>query len=39
MHYVPIVDPGVSGNEKRGTYPPYDIGLDMNIFVRNASDR
>ena len=39
MHYIPIVDPGVSGNEPRGSYPPYDIGAEMNVFVRNSSDR
>lgn len=37
MHYVPIVDPGVSGSEPSGKYPPYDQGLAMNIFVLNAS--
>jgi len=38
MHYVAIVDPGVSGSEPPGSYPPYDRGLDMNVFLRNSSD-
>lgn len=37
MHYIPLVDPGVSAGEKLGTYPPYDIGLKMDIFVKNSS--
>ena len=39
MHYIPIIDPGVSGNEPRGTYPPYDMGAEINVFVRNSSDQ
>ena len=37
MHYIPLVDPGVSAGEKIGSYWPYDIGIAMNIFVKNAS--
>lgn len=37
MHYIPIIDPGVSGSEKPGTYPPYDIGLEMDIFIKNST--
>ncbi|XP_050301021.1 lysosomal alpha-glucosidase-like [Anthonomus grandis grandis] len=37
MHYVPLVDPGVSAGEKLGSYPPYDVGIKMDIFVKNAS--
>lgn len=39
MHYVPLVDPGVSGSEPAGTYPPYDKGIEMDIFVKNSSDQ
>ncbi|KAL4706223.1 hypothetical protein ACJJTC_018407 [Scirpophaga incertulas] len=39
MHYVVILDPGVSASEKPGTYPPYDRGIEMNIFVRNSTDQ
>lgn len=39
MHLVPIVDPGISGSEIPGTYPPYDKGIEMNIFVLNSSSQ
>lgn len=37
MHYIPLIDPGVSGSEKPGTYPPYDEGLEMDIFIKNST--
>ncbi|RWS03697.1 lysosomal alpha-glucosidase-like protein, partial [Dinothrombium tinctorium] len=37
MHYVVILDPGVSGGEPPNTYPPYDDGIKMDIFIKNAS--
>lgn len=37
MHYVPIIDPGISGSEPVGSYPPYDKGVEMDIFVKNAT--
>jgi lysosomal alpha-glucosidase len=37
MHYIPLIDPGISGSEKPGTYPPYDEGLQMDIFIKNAT--
>ena len=37
MHYIPIIDPGISGSEAAGTYPPFDLGLEMNVFIRNSS--
>ncbi|CAG9793674.1 unnamed protein product [Diatraea saccharalis] len=39
MHYMIIIDPGVSASEKPGSYPPYDRGLEMNVFVRNSTDQ
>lgn len=36
-HYVIMVDPAVSGSEPPGTYPPYDQGMEMDIFVKNMS--
>jgi alpha-glucosidase (family GH31 glycosyl hydrolase) len=39
MHYIPIIDPGISGSEAAGTYPPFDVGLEMNIFIRNSTDQ
>uniref|UniRef100_A0A6P7H0K9 Lysosomal alpha-glucosidase-like n=1 Tax=Diabrotica virgifera virgifera TaxID=50390 RepID=A0A6P7H0K9_DIAVI len=37
MHYIPLIDPGVSASEKPGTYPPYDVGIEMDIFIKNSS--
>lgn len=36
MHYVPIFDPGLSQEDD---YPPYKMGLEMDAFVKNASDQ
>ncbi|XP_065290344.1 lysosomal alpha-glucosidase-like [Dermacentor albipictus] len=36
-HYVMIVDPAVSGSEAPGSYPPYDDGVAMDIFVKNIT--
>lgn len=36
-HYVVIVDPAVSGSEGPGSYPPYDDGILMDIFVKNIT--
>ncbi|KAK7068401.1 hypothetical protein SK128_024681, partial [Halocaridina rubra] len=37
MHYIPIIDPGISAAEPLHTYPPWDEGVALNIFVKNAS--
>ncbi|XP_066997663.2 lysosomal alpha-glucosidase [Anabrus simplex] len=37
MHYVPLIDPGVSAGEKPGSYPPYDEGIAMDIFIKNST--
>ncbi|KAL1517514.1 hypothetical protein ABEB36_001270 [Hypothenemus hampei] len=37
MHYIPLIDPGISAGEEAGTYPPYDEGIKMDIFVKNSS--
>lgn len=39
MHYVPIFDPGVSASETPGTYPPWDEGLHLGVFVRNHTNQ
>ncbi|XP_026331528.1 lysosomal alpha-glucosidase-like, partial [Hyposmocoma kahamanoa] len=39
MHYVMLFDPGVSAAEKPGTYPPFDRGLDMDVFVKNRTNQ
>lgn len=38
MHYIPIIDPGISASEAPNTYPPWDEGVHLNIFVRNESN-
>ena len=38
MHYIPMVDPGISGSEKSGQYAPYDQGLEMDLFIKNSSN-
>ena len=38
LKYIQIIDPGISGSEIPGTYPPYDKGLAMDIFVKNSSN-
>nr|XP_034831483.1 lysosomal alpha-glucosidase-like [Maniola hyperantus] len=38
MHYVILLDPGVSASEKPGEYPPFDRGLEMDVFIKNSTD-
>uniref|UniRef100_A0A1B6F1T2 P-type domain-containing protein n=1 Tax=Cuerna arida TaxID=1464854 RepID=A0A1B6F1T2_9HEMI len=38
LHYVVLLDPGVSGGETPGTYPPYDEGLREGIFVKDPKE-
>ena len=38
LKYIQIIDPGISGSEIPGTYPPYDKGIEMDIFVKNTSN-
>ena len=39
MHYIQIVDPGISNAEPAGTYPPFDLGQQLGVFIRNSSDQ
>lgn len=39
MRYVQIVDPGISASEAPGSYPPYDLGLQAGIFIKNSTDQ
>lgn len=39
MHYVILIDPGVSGAEPKGTYPPFDIGLEKGVFIKDSSGK
>ncbi|XP_015587531.1 lysosomal alpha-glucosidase [Cephus cinctus] len=36
MHYIPLIDAGISAGEVNGTYPPYDEGLRMDIFIKDS---
>ncbi|XP_048487730.1 lysosomal alpha-glucosidase-like [Plutella xylostella] len=38
MHYVVLIDPGISSSEKPGEYPPFDRGLELDIFIKNSSN-
>lgn len=33
MHYVNIMDPGISSTQTNGTYLPFDDGLKRGIFI------
>ncbi|XP_015118649.1 lysosomal alpha-glucosidase isoform X2 [Diachasma alloeum] len=35
MHYIPLIDAGISASEANGTYPPYDEGLRRDIFIKD----
>jgi len=37
MKYISMFDPGISSGEKKGSYPPFDEGLEMDIFIKNSS--
>ncbi|XP_046491044.1 lysosomal alpha-glucosidase-like isoform X1 [Neodiprion pinetum] len=37
MHYIPIIDAGLSASEKPGEYLPYDEGLRERIFVKDSA--
>jgi len=39
MHYVPILDPGVSAAEPPGSYPPYDEGIKRDILVKDHTGK
>ena len=32
-------DPGISNTQPRGSYEPYDMGVEMDIFVKNSSNQ
>lgn len=37
MHYIPLIDAGISGTEPNGSYIPYDEGVREGIFVRDSN--
>lgn len=39
MHYIVLVDPGISASELPGSYSPYDKGIEMDIFIKNSSNQ
>ncbi|OXA58369.1 Lysosomal alpha-glucosidase [Folsomia candida] len=36
MRYVPLIDPGISSGEAKGKYIPYEMGVEMDIFIKNS---
>lgn len=30
-------DPGISSTQPKGAYPPYDVGLEMGIFINSST--
>lgn len=37
MHYVVILDPGISASEPEGTYPPFEDGIAKDVFIKNSN--
>ncbi|XP_032662560.1 lysosomal alpha-glucosidase-like, partial [Odontomachus brunneus] len=37
MHYIPLIDAGISASEDSGSYLPYDEGIKQGIFVKDAT--
>ncbi|XP_003707619.2 lysosomal alpha-glucosidase isoform X1 [Megachile rotundata] len=37
MHYIPLIDAGISGSESNGSYAPYDEGLKEDLLVKDAA--
>ena len=37
MKFIPIVEIGISSDGKPGTYEAYDLGKEMDIFVKNST--
>lgn len=38
MHYIPIIDAGISAGEQSGKYTPYDEGIRRNVFIKDANN-
>ncbi|OQR75050.1 lysosomal alpha-glucosidase-like [Tropilaelaps mercedesae] len=38
-HYIPIIDPAVSGSEKPSEYPPFDRGVYYDVFVKDSKGK
>jgi len=37
MHYVNIIDPGISSTQPAGSYPAYDDGMRRGIFINKSN--
>lgn len=37
MHYMVLIDPGLSAGELPGVYPPYDQGVAQKVFITDMS--
>lgn len=37
--FMLFLDPGIGASEKPGAYPPYDRGMEMDIFVKNSTNQ
>ena len=37
MKFVPILDPAISSGEPSGSYPAFDEGLELEVWVKNSS--
>uniref|UniRef100_A0A0B7BEV5 Galactose mutarotase N-terminal barrel domain-containing protein n=1 Tax=Arion vulgaris TaxID=1028688 RepID=A0A0B7BEV5_9EUPU len=37
QRYIIMADPAISSNQPIGAYPPFDDGVEMDIFVKNAT--
>ena len=37
MSCDPLQDPGIGSDEPSGSYPPYDEGVQMNVFIKNST--
>ncbi|XP_011686550.1 PREDICTED: lysosomal alpha-glucosidase-like isoform X1 [Wasmannia auropunctata] len=36
MHYIPLIDAGISASEGKDSYLPYDEGMKQDIFVKDG---
>ena len=34
MRFVPIIDPAISSIQPKGQYPPYDLGIQSDVFIK-----
>ncbi|CAK9806680.1 Lysosomal alpha-glucosidase [Anthophora plagiata] len=37
MHYIPLIDAGISGSENKGSYPPYDEGVKEDVLIKDEA--